>query len=205
VTTPSSPPPRRVRFAGRAITTLVARAPWTWRLLRGRQQRFFDALAPTWGAASDESPPLSAALDALDLQPRRVLDVGTGRGRGARELARRYPEAEVLGIDISGEMIRNAEVPGELAGRLRFAEADLTALDDSGFDLVVQVNVPVFFADLARVTAPGGHVVLAATFGARTPYFTPHSVLRRGFRRVGMKPAGEGEAGPGTWFAARLP
>lgn len=196
-------PPSHIRLVGRTITWLTAHVPGAWRILKRPQARFFDKAAPGWGAATgDASAPLTAALDALAPAPRKILDVGTGRGRAARELARRFPDAQVLGIDVSPEMIRLADVPGELAGRLRFAATDLTDLDETGFDLVTHVNVPALFKDVARVAAPGALVLFVTTFGPATPYFTPHATLRKGLEKSGFEPAGEGETGGGTWFAA---
>lgn len=47
-------------------------------------------------------------LDLVRLAPRRVLDAGCGTGLHARELARRYPQASVIGVDLSPEMLRAA-------------------------------------------------------------------------------------------------
>ena len=53
--------------------------------------------------------------------------------------------------------------------------SDLPWPDDS-FDLVVQLNMPFFFGEIARVLRPGGHVVAAASWGEETPFFLPRSV-----------------------------
>lgn len=50
---------------------------------------------------------LVAALPA-GLTPRRVVDLGCGTGRLARQLAARWPGATVLGIDSSAEMLAKA-------------------------------------------------------------------------------------------------
>src|SRR5215211_7539219 len=45
----SSPPPLLpVRLIGQAITRVVARAPWTWPLMRRSVRSFFDGLAGGW-------------------------------------------------------------------------------------------------------------------------------------------------------------
>src|SRR5579884_3506052 len=65
----------------RGVTALVVRAPVLWRPLRGLVARNFDRLAPEWDASRvspDRLAPLAAALAAVGVPPRRVLDVGTG-------------------------------------------------------------------------------------------------------------------------------
>lgn len=70
---------------------------------------------------------------------------------------------------------------------------------------MVQVNVPTYFDEVARVLAPGGHVAIASSLGAATPYYTPEHVLRRGFERRGLRPVARGRAERGTyWLATRL-
>lgn len=41
-----------------------------------------------------------------DLAGKRVLDVGCGKGRFAKVLIEKYPEAEIWGLDISEEMLK---------------------------------------------------------------------------------------------------
>ena len=92
-------------------------------------------------------------------------------------MAERFPEAEVLGVDLSPAMIEEARrrCRRELAGRVRFDVADASALPvaDGEFDLVVLLNMIPFFSELARVTASGGTVVVANVSGASTPIWTP--------------------------------
>ncbi len=63
--------------------------------------------------------------------------------------------------------------------------------------------MPPFFAEIARVLAPGGHVIVVATGGASTPFYTPDAVLERGFSRRGIETVESGAAGRGTWFVGR--
>jgi len=94
----------------------------------------------------------------------RALDVATGTGDLALELARRG--AEVTGLDFSPAMleIARAKAPG-----LSFEEGDALDLQhpDGGFDVVTVGFGARNFADLdaglremARVTRPGGRVVV---------------------------------------------
>lgn len=209
-----SPPPRRVQLIGRAITTLVARAPVTWPLLRGWSHRFWEGAAPTWGdrvnrSGPDYLSPLAAALLHVSPEPERALDIGTGLGDGALLIAREFPHARVRGVDLSEEMVRRAQARIGLdpEGRVAFKVADASKLpfEEDSFDLVAQLNVPPFFSEIARVLRPGGFVVIAASWGPSTPFYTPDSVLRRGFRRHGIEPAESGGAANGTYFVARRP
>ena len=192
---------------------MAAHAPFTWPLLRGPVRRFWDRRADEWGArASRTDPAHLAALAAALLEvgaPERALDVGTGFGDAALLVAREFPSARVRGIDISEEMIRGAKkrVGLDPEGRVAFRVADASSLpyEDGSFDLVTLLNMPVFFAELSRVLRPGGSVVVAATFGRATPFYTPDRVLRRGFARHGLEHVRSGGAGSGTFFVAKLP
>src|SRR5512142_3185071 len=47
-------------------------------------------------------------LDYVKLQPARILDVGSGTGWGTRQLAQRYPAAQVIALDIAIGMLQIA-------------------------------------------------------------------------------------------------
>jgi SAM-dependent methyltransferase len=192
------------RFARVATRAVVAR-PALWPLFRGPLRRQFDWLAPVWDEcrSSESLAWIEEALARLDREPRRVLDVGTGTGVGARALARRYPKADVVGVDLSPAMIAEAQrlVPPDLDPRLRFAVADAAELpfDDDAFDLVVLLNMIPFFDELARVTAPGGTVVFAWSSGAETPIYTRPEVVRQ--RLTSLRFAGFDEIAAGDAVA----
>jgi SAM-dependent methyltransferase len=199
---------------GRAINSLVARAPITWPLLRGWSHRFWESAAPGWSDRVDRSgpeylAPLAAGLLKVRPEPERALDIGTGLGDAALLVAREFPHARVRGVDFSEEMIRRAQARIGLdpEGRVAFKVADAADLpfEDDSFDLVTQLNVPPFFSEIGRVLRPGGFVLVAASWGSGTPFYTPDSVLRRGFRRVGLETIETAEAALGTYFLARRP
>jgi ubiquinone/menaquinone biosynthesis C-methylase UbiE len=81
-----------------------------------------------------------AAIAALvDLEGKRVLEVGCGTGRLTRFLAARA--REVCAFDVKPESVADAErsLPAELRKRVRFAVGDAEALDlpRRRFDLAV--------------------------------------------------------------------
>jgi release factor glutamine methyltransferase len=78
---------------------------------------------------------------ALELRPRRVLDVGTGSGAIALAVADELPACEVTATDTSAAALEVAQANGErlgLAERVRFLEG---TLPDGDFDLVL-ANLP---------------------------------------------------------------
>jgi SAM-dependent methyltransferase len=206
------PVPKRIRVAGRTLNATLTRAPWLWPLLRAPMRSFFERSAAGWdertGAGSVEHlAPLVVAAARVEPEPERVLDIGTGTGEAALFLAREFPRASVRGIDISEEMIRaaKAKVGLDPEGRVAFKVADAAALpyDEDSFDLTALVNMPPFFAEVARVLRPGGCVIVAASRGAATPFYTPERVLVRGFGRRGITEIDRGEAEEGTYWVGR--
>jgi ubiquinone/menaquinone biosynthesis C-methylase UbiE len=169
----------------------------------------FDRLAPVWDSMrSPESfAPFETALEAVETPPRRALDVGTGTGVGAFTVARRFPDAEVVGVDLSGSMLAEArrKSPPELAGRIRFEEADAQRLPypDDSFELVTLSNMIPFFDELARVLATGGSALFSFSVGPQTPIYVPPERLRAELSRRGFTDFAEFAAGNGTSLLAR--
>lgn len=205
-----SGPGALVRVLGRAVNSAVARFPWSWRLFRAPARRFFDSLAVGWDErVQQDSPeylaPLRAALDRIHASPARILDIGTGTGAAALQLADRYPTAEVVGIDVSAEMIAQAQAKAADPGRrVRFLVADIAHFEhEQRFDLITMLNMPPFFDTVAALLRPGGFVVSASSYGSRTPFFTSPGLLTRGFERRGLRTIAVGHAGLGTYYLAR--
>ena len=197
------------RFA-RIATDAVVRRPALWRLFRAPLRRQFDYLAAGW---DDRRSPgrieaYEAAVAALPAVPRRALDLGTGTGDGALALARRFPDAEVVGVDLSPGMVAEArrKTPEELAARVRFEVADAARLPfrEDEFDLVAMNNMIPFFDELARVLAPGGRAVFAYSAGAQTPIYVPPDRLRSELARRGFAEFADFSVGSGTALAAKL-
>jgi SAM-dependent methyltransferase len=207
----SGPRPRE-RILGRGLNALIARAPVLWPLVRAPMRRFFETHAVGWdertGAGSPEHlAPLAAATPHIRTPPERALDIGCGTGEGTLFLAREFPHSSVRGIDISPEMVRIAQskIGLDPQGRVAFKVADANSLPwpDESFDLVAQLNMPPFFAEIARVLRPGGYAIVAASWGERTPFYTPAPVLKRGFAKRSLETVKVGSASGGTYFVAR--
>jgi SAM-dependent methyltransferase len=193
------------QWFARAVTVTVVRSPRLWRLFRRRLTRSFDRLAPEWDttrASPTRLDAMTAVLAALPAAPRKVLDVGTGTGSVARLAAARWPEAEVTGADVSPGMIAEARSAG---GREQYEVADAAALPfpDGAFDLVTLNNMIPFFDELARVTAPGGHVAIAYSRGAGTPIWVPLDRLRRELAKRDFSHFADFSAGEGRGLLAR--
>jgi ubiquinone/menaquinone biosynthesis C-methylase UbiE len=191
----------------RLVTDTVVRNPRLWRVFRGRLRDRFDELAPTWETRIGPHHLWALDLALADVPlPGRVLDLGTGTGVVAKALADRYPEAEVVGIDLSPGMIEEAvrKLPPELTGRVHFEVGDAAGLDypDGAFDLVVLSNMIPFFDELARVTASGGTLVLSFSRGDETPIYVPFDRLRDELGRRGFAEFAEFSAEPATALRA---
>jgi ubiquinone/menaquinone biosynthesis C-methylase UbiE len=106
----------------------------------------------------------------------RIADVGCGSGEITSRLARLYPEAQVLGLDILASSVAfAAERYSSLAPRLRFEQGDAfdLAISPDSCDLIVcrhltqAVPEPKrVLAELYRVCKPGGWLhVLSEDYG----------------------------------------
>jgi SAM-dependent methyltransferase len=195
------------RFA-RLTTRAVVRRPRLWRLFRSPLRKQFDHMAGAWDerVGPEGLIPLGAGLDKLSAPPQRILDLGTGTGKAARVVAKRFPDAQVIGVDLSPQMIETARalLPAELASRIRFEVADASALpfEDEAFDLVILLNMFPFFGELARVLGPGGRALFAYSFGSETPIYVAPETLREQLEPVGFGGFEELDAGAGTAFLA---
>jgi ubiquinone/menaquinone biosynthesis C-methylase UbiE len=196
------------RFA-RVTTNAVVSRPRLWRGFRWLMRAQFQRLAPVWDSMrrAEAFAALERALDALPAAPKRVLDLGTGTGLAAFVAARRFPKAEVVGVDLAPAMVEQARqlTPPELLDRVRFEQADAAKLqfEDGAFDLVQLANMIPFFDELARVTAPGGHVVFSFSAGRETPIWVSSDRLRSELSTQGFAEFADFEAEGATALLAR--
>lgn len=78
-------------------------------------------------------------LDRIRVKPRRILDLGCGTGSTTLMLKQAFPQAQVIGLDLSPYMLVRAEDKANKAGldiQLRHGNAEHTGFPDASFDLV---------------------------------------------------------------------
>jgi ubiquinone/menaquinone biosynthesis C-methylase UbiE len=188
----------------RLTTDAVVRRPSLWPVFRRLMRTQFDRIAPVWDQGRDPThlAAYEAALGAIDGDVRRALDVGTGTGDGAIALARRFPEAEVVGVDLADGML---ELARRKAPELRFERADASRLpfSDGSFDLVAHANMIPFFDEVERVTRPGGWALFAWSIGPETPIYVAPERLRAELAARGFSDFADFAAGRATAFLAR--
>lgn len=150
----------------------------------------------------DTLAPYVAALERIDGPVERALDVGTGTGAGAQVIKERFPDAEVVGVDVSPAMLEAAR---KNVDGVSFQEGDASKLSfgDGEFDLVAHSNMIPFLDQVARVLRPGGWTFFAFSGGAETPIYVPPERLRRELERRGFTEFAEIAAGRGTAVLAR--
>lgn len=126
--------------------------------------------------------------------PRRVVDLGCGPGTLTATLADRWPQAQVVGVDSSPEMIERATEHRRAS--LDFHLEDLRTWLDSCPDDSVDVMVSnatlqwipehlTLMTSVARVLAPGGQVAIQVPGNHESPL---HALLRA---RAGSPPYAE--------------
>ena len=141
-----------------------------------RVRALYDRAAPVYGSAGipffEHAGRRLSELAGVGVGE-RVLDVATGRGAVLFAAAERVgPTGSVLGIDLSGEMVR--ETGAEIRARgldnasVVQMDAERVELPDASFDVVLSSFAVFFFprlervlVELQRVLRPGGRIGIA--------------------------------------------
>ena len=120
-------------------------------------------------------------LDYIKLKPTRLLDAGCGTGWGGRQLAEKYPDAQLISLDIAIGMLQTAQSRSSwwqklFGGRQLAVCADVEALplppaslEMVWSNLAVQWcnDLPATFVELHRVLKTEG-LLMFSTFGPDT-------------------------------------
>jgi SAM-dependent methyltransferase len=102
------------------------------------------------------------------LENKVVLEVGSGRGGGARHIAETFKPAQYIGLDIAKSAVDLANKLHVLPN-LKFMQGSAEALpfEDNSIDVVINVEschaygcVDTFLSEVKRVLKPGGFLLL---------------------------------------------
>lgn len=158
-------------------------------------RRHFSAAASSYLAAAALQKEVEARLleqvEALPQPPQRVLDLGSGPGRAAGLLKKRWPNTEVIAMDLAMPMLQQVPKHTRFWRPVRRVCADALQLPfkDARFDLVFSSlclqwvhPLPVALREIRRVLNPGGLMVFS-TFGPDTLI-----ELREAYLSVGVQP-----------------
>lgn len=99
-----------------------------------------------------------------------VLEIGCGTARNLLLAARRYPDAQLFGIDISAEMLKSAEATiakNRIGDHVRLAQADATRFDADDLFGVAQFDRVFFSYSLSMI--PGWEAALYQAIEAVAP------------------------------------
>ncbi len=161
----------------------------TARIDKRQMRRAFERAAYSYDQAAvlqrEISQRLLERLDLVKLAPATVLDVGCGTGGGSRALARRYPKARVMGLDMAQTMLQAARQgdswwhhqwpflygnsPRYIGGDLEHLPLPSASVNLLYSNLALQWcdNLSAAFTEFRRVLMPGG-LLMFTTFGPDT-------------------------------------
>ncbi|MDB9843497.1 malonyl-ACP O-methyltransferase BioC [Porticoccaceae bacterium] len=132
----------------------------------GRAAQQYDGAATLQHRIGEQ---LLASISTARQVPTRIMDLGCGTGYHSIQLHHRYPEADVLGVDISPGMLAYAQNKYPQGGLSWLCgDAENLALDSGSQDLVFSNfalqwcdRLETLAAELNRVLAPAGQLVFA--------------------------------------------
>lgn len=172
---------------------LIRALDWRGGLASRHGARGYSRLASRFLGGFHARVAADAAASLAGVAGVTVLDIGSGPGETALLLARELPEARIVGIDPSVEMLeiaRDAAGRSGMAERVTFVEAgaERIPLPDGSVDLALSTlsshhwsDPRDAFAELGRVLRPGGEArIYDVRFAALLPSELPALAIRAG-------------------------
>lgn len=161
---------------------VLGASPWLRPLYRRWAASRYRYLAASYAGLAHDDPaylrPLHALLAELALSPERIVEVGAGTGAATAVLLERYPQATIVAVDISPQMLR--QIRGSPSTRLHRVVGDAFALplcaQRTGFALVH--NAPFDLDELIRITRPSGAVAIVLSSARWIPSAVRARLLR---------------------------
>ncbi len=167
--------------------------PYGTKQSKGEQvEEMFDNIAPAYDFMNramtlgiDRSWRKKVVKAVAAATPSTILDVATGTGDLAIQLAKANPQAQLTGIDLSEGMLevgRRKVAQANLDNRITLRQADCLALPfaDASFDIVtVAFGVRNFehldkgYAEMQRVLRPGGTLIVLELSTPTSPVVKP--------------------------------
>jgi len=133
----------------------------------------------------DTADEMLERLELVKIEPKQILDLGTGTGRNLNLLQQRYPAAQQVAVDIAPAMLQHARqryradqglrrwLPGHKSPLFIAGDAEQLPLADNSVDLVYAnlalqwCDLTPAFTEIQRVLRPGG-LLMFSTLGPDT-------------------------------------
>ena len=131
----------------------------------------YDAVA-RFAAPPNETKLRQQAIAKIKNQPQHILDLGCGTGSSTLLLKQIFPQAEIIGLDVSHYMLLMAEYKAKqanLAISWQQGLAEATNLPEDEFDLISVAflfhETPVYISqailqECLRLLKPGGQIII---------------------------------------------
>ena len=145
-------------------------------------RKSFDRAANTYDASAilqqEVASRLLERLEYIRIQPSHVLDVGCGTGTITADMLKRYPKAEIIGLDLAFNMLKKTKQQGKgwfsKKPHCICADAEKLPLNNNSIDLVISNlmlqwsnDLQTVFDGFQRVITPEG-LLMFTTFGPDT-------------------------------------
>lgn len=126
----------------------------------------------------------------IEVEDKYILEVGSGRGGGAKHIAENLHPASYIGMDIAQDAVKLANTNNSLSN-LKFIQgsAESIPLKDNSVDVVLNVeschaygSVEKFLSEVSRVLKPGGYLLLTDVRDAKKMYRLQMQLMKSGLR-----------------------